>query len=163
MAKKIESTTTPTASNGVFSWGDQLPVTADRTGKLLAEGPASFKVVTFVRGRFAGSEKMPACPRADLGLEVTDREGSTAIVPVGLPLHEKMMWKLVQFAKSTGLIDADLGEGEAFTMPWDDVLGSTGVCEVDARTWVGDDGKERVSNNVVRFIYGDEALAAAED
>lgn len=161
MAKKTAVDVNPAAlDGGALTWDGPLSVSGDRLAKTLAEGPARFEVVSFARGRFAGSEKLSACPRADLGLEVTDREGNTAIVSVGLPLHEKMLWKLVQFAKSAQLIDADLGEGEMFSMPWHDIVGAKGVCEIEHRTWMGDDGKERTATNVKRFLYGDEALLA---
>ena len=165
MVKKndVEITTPIAEVDGAFAWDSSFAVTADRVSKLLAEGPAKFETVDFTRGRFAGSEKMSACPRADLVLNCKDREGNVAEVPVGLPLHERMMWKLCQYAKSTGLIDASLDEGEAFTMPWDQVIGSKGVCEIETRTWVGNDGTKHQSNNVKRFIYGDEALSADID
>ena len=140
-----------------FGWDSAIAVTRARVEKLLAVGPAKFTVVSFVRGRHAGSDKLPACPRAELLLECEDVEGDIGDVSVKLPLHEKTLFKLVQFAKSTGLVDADLAEGESFKMPWDEVLGASGVCEINHRTWKGDDGIEHTSNNVVRFIYGDEA------
>ena len=42
--------------------------------------------------------------------------------------------------------------GEKLRMNWQAVVGAKGKCKVGVRTWKGDDGKERQSNEIKRFL-----------
>ena len=134
------------AENGIMDWNDVL----ENDGSefvLLPEGDYRFKVASFERGRFVGSTKIPACNKAILMLDVTGEQG-TVHIKTDLILHKSLEWKLAQFFRSIGLKE----KGKAVAMDWQAVPGAQGRCHVIQRTWTGNDGKERVSNDVDRFL-----------
>jgi hypothetical protein len=133
-----------------LGWDDALDATSGNS--LLIKGLTNFTVVEMVRDRFGGSDKMAACPVAALTLRVTDEEGNVALVSDRLFLNRKMLYKITSFGRSTGLIPAEVQDGDVFKMPWDKVVGATGRCEIGHREWVGDDGEKRTYNQVKRYI-----------
>ena len=137
-----------TSVDSEFTWDD----TIENEGSeftLLPEGVYRFTVEKFERGRSSGKGKIPACNMALLTLRVSDVAGkSCAAIEDSLLLHTKMEWKLCQFFLAIGQKKHD----EPLRMNWQTVPGSTGWCKVEVETWTGNDGKERQSNRITRYI-----------
>lgn len=133
-----------------LGWDDDLSATGGND--LLKVGRGGFSVLEMIRDHFDGSEKMSACPVAALTLRVTDEDGNSALVSDKLFLNRKMLFKITSFGRSTGLIPEDVKDGDTFRMPWNEVVGATGKCEIAHREWVGDDGEKRVYNQVKKYV-----------
>lgn len=56
-----------------LGWDDEIEKGADYV--LLPESEYDFTIESFERGRFEGSDKAPACPRAELKVKVETPEG----------------------------------------------------------------------------------------
>lgn len=113
---------------------------------LLPPGDYDFKVESFERGRFAGSEKMSACNMATLNI-VIEFDNRKAFIKHKLFLNTKTEWALSQFFASIGLKK----KGEKLKMNWNQVPGSIGRCQVDVREWKKDDGSTGYSNEIKKF------------
>lgn len=131
-----------------FTWDDTIEK-EDSGFTLLPAGVYRFTVEKFERGRSSGKGKIPACNMALLTLRVSDVAGkNSAAIEDSLLLHTKMEWKLCQFFLSIGQKKHD----EPLRMNWQTVPGSSGWCEVKVESWTGNDGKERQSNRIARYI-----------
>ena len=130
-----------------FGWDAEVE-TVDSSFTLLPEGEYEFVVKDFERGRTKGTAKMPACDQAVYTLHMLNPGGLSANLRHYLPLDDSMRWKITQFFKGIGLIDGNLPEGTKVRFPWDNAVGCKGRAEVGVRTWTGDDGKERESNEI---------------
>ncbi|MEG1086140.1 MAG: DUF669 domain-containing protein [Anaerovoracaceae bacterium] len=120
-----------------FDWDSEIE--NDGAGFiLLAEGDYDFEVASFERGRFAGSDKMPACNQANLFLKVkgkdleTGKEGE-ATIRHRLLLHTKTEWTLCEFFAGIG----QRKKGEKLKMNWNLVVGSHGKAKVGIREYNG--------------------------
>ena len=130
-----------------LSWDDQI----ENDGAefiILPKGNYDFEVTAFERGRFNGSEKMPACNQATLTIKLFAPDGQTTSVKKNLLLHSKVEWKLCEFFTSIG----QRKKGEKATMNWNAVVGSRGRCEVTIRDWKKDDGTPMQNNEVSKFL-----------
>jgi len=134
-----------------FAWDDEIQ--NDGTPfQLLPEGDYDFTIKKFERARHNGSEKIPACNKAILTLDVFNQETAGTVL-TNLFLHSKFEWKLCQFFTSIG----QRRHGEALRMNWGPVPGSTGRCHVGVRKWTGNDGREHESNEITEFYEPEEA------
>lgn len=149
-------------SSDNFGWDDEVETADSGNFQLLDEGPAMFKVVEFKRGRFVGSARMAACYQAELLLACTDPAGHVSDVHTNLLLNKKMAWKLTSFFKAVRLIEPDTPSGSAVRYPWDKILGTRGMLEIEHYSWTGDDGKEHEGNSVKSFLYGHRSDEAAQ-
>ncbi|HBK54250.1 MAG TPA: DUF669 domain-containing protein, partial [Syntrophomonas wolfei] len=61
-----------------MSWDDEIEEEGGFI--LLPEGDYDFEVVNLERGRFGGSEKMQACPKATLDIRVKTGDGKQATI-----------------------------------------------------------------------------------
>ena len=114
---------------------------------ILPEGDYDFEVLSFERGRHAGSEKLPACNKAVLRIKLTGPEGTTTL-DHNLFLHTKTEGILCAFFNSIG----QRKHGERMTMNWGKVVGSKGRCKVVIDTWIGSkEGKEFKNNKIQKF------------
>lgn len=113
---------------------------------VLPEGDYNFSVTGFERGRFPGSQKIPACNKAALTLQVTTEEG-VGICHVDLLLYKTMEWKLSSFFRCIG----QKQRGERLVMDWNKVVGKTGRAHFKPRAYKDRDGNDRVTNDVDRF------------
>ncbi|MBQ9346296.1 MAG: DUF669 domain-containing protein [Oscillibacter sp.] len=113
---------------------------------VLPEGDYHFIVRKFDRARHNGSEKLPPCLKAILTLDVESSEAS-GTVQTNLFLHSTQEWKLCQFFTAIG----KRKKGERLRMNWNEVVGASGWCRLDRRSWTGSDGRERESNEVKVF------------
>ena len=82
-----------------LGWDDEIEKGADYV--LLPEGEYDFTIESFERGRFEGSDKAPACPRAELKVKVETPEG-VCLMNESLLLYDRMQWKLAEFFLSIG-------------------------------------------------------------
>lgn len=114
---------------------------------LLPEGEYDFEVVKFERGRFAGSEKLPACNKATLHIKIETPEGMTTIQH-NLFLHTKTEGLLCAFFTSIG----QRKHGERLNMNWPKVPGSKGRCKVYIDKWTNDKGEEKKNNKISKFL-----------
>ncbi len=114
---------------------------------LLEPGEYPFRVTGFERKRFGGSAKLPPCNQAAITLDVGDAETSTTIVN-NLFLHSKTEGLLCQFFRAIGARK----HGERLVMDWSKVVGATGMCKVKTRNWTGNDGQQRQSNEIEKFL-----------
>ena len=102
----------------------------------LEEGDYVFEVTGFERGRFPGGQKIPACNKAALTLQVKTDAG-TAVIRTDLLLYKTMEWKLSSFFRCIG----QKKHGERLTMDWSKVIGSRGRAHFKPRTYTDRDGK----------------------
>lgn len=128
-----------------FNWDD---IIENDGGEfiLLPEGDYDFKVLSFERGRHPGSEKLPACNKAMLNIEVTSPKGSVTLRH-NLFLHSKCEGLLCAFFSSIGARK----HGEKLKMDWNAVSGATGRCKVKIREWTKKDGTPAKSNEIAKF------------
>lgn len=99
-----------------IGWDDEGQV-QDSTFEVLPEGEYTYEVVNFKRERFDGSQNMNACPVAALQLKCTNVD--TGIMSTGfcrLYLNSKVMFRISNFFKSCGLVDAQAPEGTGIPM-----------------------------------------------
>ena len=118
----------------------------------LPEGEYLFEVVSFERGRFPGSAKLPPCNKAALTLQVTTPEGR-ARIRTDLILYRSLEWKLSSFFRCIG----QKRKGERVVMDWNGIIGARGRARIKPRTYTGSDGREHTVNDVDRFLPYDES------
>lgn len=130
-----------------FDW-DAITLDADAEGQggspLLEAGEYDYTVTGYERKQYAGGPKIPPCPELDItvyvdGAQITER----------LFLTKSMQWKLAQFMVSCGLKK----HGEEARVDFSRLVGATGRCEVGVHSWTGNDGAERKSNQIKRWLY----------
>lgn len=92
----------------------------------LPEGDYDFVVDHWERGRFPGSEKIPACNMATVYFNVKGPDGQEGSVRENFILHTRMEWKLSELFRSVGLKK----EGEEVRMNWNALPGLTGRCHI---------------------------------
>lgn len=146
-----------TNSNTALDWAEELIAPEEHAKVILDEGEYAFDVTEFKRGRFAGSDKICACPQAEVTLNVYGIGCSGVPIKERFPLNNKMLWKLVPFLKAIGLVDSDLQDGDKFKVAWDKVQGAHGACYVEPDSFVGSDGNEVQVNRITRYLSKAEA------
>ncbi|WOO40397.1 hypothetical protein [Rubellicoccus peritrichatus] len=116
---------------------------------LLPDGAYPFTVTKFERGRFPGSEKLGACNKAVLSLEVDGGEHGKAYLTKDLLLHTKLEWLICQFFTSIG----QRKKGEKLRMNWDKVIGSKGRLKLAQEKYIKKGtSEERFINKVDKFL-----------
>lgn len=119
-----------------FGWEDEIQ--KDSEFILLPEGDYPFKVESFTRERFTGSEKMPACNRAVLQIRIDGPNDQSIIVEHRLLLHSRCEWSLSEFFAGIG----QKKKGEKLRMNWSMVPGSTGRCKLGKKIYNGNEYNE---------------------
>ena len=129
-----------------FGWNDAIEKDSDF--HVVAAGDYDFEVPGFERGRHSPGPngKLPACNKAILTIRVFSPEDETTLTH-NLFLHTKTEGMLCAFFTAIG----QRKKGERITMDWNRVVGSRGRCKVGVRSWTGDDGTPRVTNEIKRF------------
>ncbi len=112
---------------------------------LLPEGEYDFMIESFERGRFEGSEKAPACPRAELKVKVEAPDG-VCVMNESLLLYDRMQWKLAEFFLSIGAEEVD----GRVKMNWNMVPRATGRAVIEQRADRKDPSKKY--NHVKKFL-----------
>ena len=120
---------------------------------VLEDGYYPFTVQKFERGRYEGSQKIPACPMAVLTLKVQGTAGEEATVTQRLFLTERMLWKVGQFMTSLGNGKNEAGK---VVVDWGNVNDRTGWLKLKKRSYTNRDGQERETNDVEFFCAPDE-------
>ena len=117
---------------------------------LLPEGDYEFTVSKVTRGRYEGSDKMPACNSVTVELTVWGAQDK-AVITERFFLVRKFEWKLSQFFLSIGVKK----HGEPLNMRWN-IEGMKGKCKVYIDKYHRQDGGEGQSNKVKKFYAYDE-------
>lgn len=126
-----------------LNWDD----TIERDGnEPLQEGDYDFRVISFERGRHAGSDKLPPCNKAIVTIQVLATDKAVELKH-NLFLHTSTEGILSAFFGAIG----QKKRGEKLQMNWTTVPGSTGRCKVGIRNWKNDQGEDRQSNEIKRF------------
>lgn len=136
-----------------FEWEDEIKKDGSDF-KVLPEGDYFFTVTKFERGRFAGSQKMPACNQAKLELTVHSQEHGDQIVFHNILLHTKTEGLISNFFVGIG----QKKKGEPIRMNWNAVIGAKGKLQLEINKFTGNDGNERTNNQVKKFYPYDEAF-----
>ena len=125
---------------------------------ILPEGDYNFLVTSFERGSFPGGNKIPACNKATITVQVNAPEGLTT-VKFDLFLHRSVEWKLSSFFRCIGQKKA----GEKMVMNWGSVIGSVGRAHFKPRTYTNSNGEVKETNDLDRFIDYDEKFFSEQD
>lgn len=136
-----------------LGWDDEI-VKDGMDFILLPAGDYNFTVTKFERGRFNGSEKMPACNQAKIELTVHSSQGDVVIFH-NLFLHTKTEGLLSNFFAGIG----QKRKGEKLKMNWQTVIGSKGRLKLEINKFRGRDGDDRTNNQVKTFYAADELPA----
>ena len=129
-----------------FDWNDTIE--NDSSFTLLPEGDYPFTVKSFERGEYPGGKKLPSCKKAVLTIEVDGGELGSVEITHNLFLHSRCEGLLCEFFTAIG----QRRRGEQLRMDWNQVPGARGMCSVSVRKWTGNDGSERESNDIKRFL-----------
>lgn len=120
---------------------------------LLPAGDYNFTVAKFDRGRFQGSDKMPACNQAKLVLTIHSTEHGDVTIFHNLMLHTKTEGFLSNFFTGIG----QKKKGEKLRMNWNMVTGARGRCKVIENKYVSK-GEERINNQIDTFYPYEDFL-----
>lgn len=119
---------------------------------VLPAGDYNFTVTKFERGRFTGSDKMPACNQAKLDLSIHSDQHGDVVVFHNLFLHTKTEGLISNFFSGIG----QKKKGEKLRMNWNVVVGSKGRLKLEINEFTGKDGVKRTNNQVKTFYAADE-------
>ena len=133
-----------------FGWDETIE--KDSSFVVVPEGDYNFRIVNFQRGRHNGSDKLPACNKAILTIELWNGSNRTTI-DHNLFLHQRTEGLLCEFFTACGLRQ----HGEKFKMAWDRVVGCTGTCKVGVRKYNGND-----YNDIKKFYEKGHAIQQME-
>lgn len=122
---------------------------------LLPEGDYDFTVSKITRGRYEGSDKMPACNSVTVELTVWGAQDK-ATISERFFLVKKFEWKLSQFFLSIGVKK----HGEPLMMRWN-IEGMRGKCKVYIDHYKKQDGSDGQSNKIKKFYAYDEQVQTA--
>lgn len=140
-----------------FDWDD----TIENDGQefiLLPEGDYVFRVMDVERGWQNSTAKIPkGCNKAVLTLEVETPKGPARIT-TNMLLLGSMEWKLSAFFRSVGLKK----HGEKLKMEWNKVPGRKGLAHIKPRSYTTNDGQERQTNDLDRWLDYDPEKINAE-
>lgn len=133
-------------NNATFGWDDEIE--NESSFVLFPAGNYKFTVTGFEREYYPGGEKIPACNKANVTLTVEDEFGRKCDINDGLFLIQRMEWKLCQFFVALGLRK----HGERSKMPWDKILGKSGMCRLIVNDYETKDGKKRQNNKIDAYL-----------
>lgn len=119
---------------------------------LLPDGDYDFTVSKITRGRYEGSDKMPACNSVTVELTVWGAQDKATITERFF-LVKKFEWKLSQFFLSIGVKK----HGEPLMMRWN-IEGTRGKCKVYVDHYKKNDGSDGQSNKIKKFYAYDEQV-----
>lgn len=131
--------------NGAMNW--DATIQNDSTFQVLPAGEYKFTVIAFERGWHNGSANLDPCNKAVLTIRLEGEGGATTLTH-NLFLHTKTEGLLSAFFIAVGLRK----HGEAMKMDFPKSIGRSGRCKVSVRTWTGNDGQPRESNQIDRFL-----------
>lgn len=117
---------------------------------LLPDGDYDFTISKITRGRYEGSDKMPACNSVTVELTVWGAQDKVTLTERFF-LVKKFEWKLSQFFLSIGVKK----HGEPLVMRWN-IEGYRGKCKVYIDHYKKQDGGDGQSNKIKKFYAYDE-------
>lgn len=124
---------------------------------LLDEGDYNFIVTNFERGRFPGGQKIPACNKASITVQVETEKG-LSVIKFDLLLYRSVEWRISSFFRCIG----QKKHGEKLTMNWNQVIGSKGRAHITQRKYNNQYGEEKTINDIGRFIDYDPKFFATD-
>lgn len=130
-----------------MDWTDE-EVSDDGGFVLLPEGMYAFEVAKLEKGRFEGSEKMAACPRANLTLNVWTEQGWVQIID-RIMLNTKAAWRVARFFEALGY--AKNPETGKVPVKWNEVEGKQGYLKLKVREYESK-GEKRKANDVEEYL-----------
>ncbi|RGL38987.1 hypothetical protein DXC69_02915 [Paenibacillus polymyxa] len=136
-----------------LGWDDEIQKEGGEGFVLLPPGDYNFTVSNFERGRFGGSDKMPACNQAKMEITVHSPEHGDVVLTHNLLLHSKTEGFLSNFFAGVGLKK----KGEPLKMNWPATLGRRGRLKLETRNYTYK-GEARSSNEIKTFYAQDEVL-----
>jgi hypothetical protein len=137
-------------NNGVIGWDDEVSEELVENGQndefvILPDGIYDFTVAKVERGSFAGSVKVPACNKVDVGIIIDGGSKGRSYVTKMFLMHTSTLGFIYQFLTSIGLHKKGSGAG---TIPWGKVTtGMKGRCKIGQRTY-----KDKVYNEVKSWL-----------
>lgn len=143
--------------NMFMDWNDAIEEDGQKY-VLLPEGDYNFTVTNFERGRFPGGPKVPACNKATITVQVDTKEG-IATVKFDLLLYRSLEWRISSFFRCIG----QKKHGEKLTMDWNKVIGSKGRAHFKQRSYTNNQGEEKFTNDIDRFIDCNEEFFMPDD
>lgn len=146
MSEEIKNTETE-----VLDWNDTIEEDG-QNNVILPEGDYNFIVTNFERARFAGGQKIPACNKAVITVQVSTEEGE-AFVRFDLLLHRSIEWKISSFFRCIGLKKS----GEKLVMDWNKVPAAKGRAHFKPKQYTNNNGEVKTINDLDYFIdYNEE-------
>lgn len=127
-----------------LGWNDEISQESEFI--IAPEGDYDFVVESYERGRFDGSDKMPACNCANVKIKIMTAQGPV-VINHRLMLHTRTEWALSAFFNAIG----QKKKGTKINMNWNLVPGSTGRCKVGIRQYNGNE-----YNEIKKFYEKDE-------
>jgi hypothetical protein len=130
-----------------LDWDSEI--VTDSEFVLLPPGLYQFTVAGYDRAQHTPTNpngKLPSCPKAIVSVKIVANEGETTLKH-NLFLHSSVEGLLSAFFGAIGLKK----KGEPLRMPWNQIIGATGVCKVGIREHNGNQ-----YNEVKSMIYKDE-------
>lgn len=136
------------ADNKFLAWDAEIEQDSQEF-IILPEGDYSFMVQGVEKTIYDGpSEKIGrGCPMVTLKIVVNSPQGNASIQEK-LYLTSNMEWKLSAFFRSIGLKK----HGQKFKMNFDAAMGKEGLCHIKQEKWTGNDGNERISNRIEKYL-----------
>ncbi len=134
-----------------LSWDDSIENDGPEYS-LLPEGEYDFQVVGLERKRYNGGAKLPACPMAELKIQIYGPAGTQALVNHRLYLHTRTEGLLCSFFTCIG----QRRHGEKLTPNWSRVVGAQGRCKLGTREYNGN-----TYNEIKSFLEPGEAPQTA--
>ncbi len=126
---------------------------------LLPEGDYDFTVTGFEKGWFDGSAKVEPCNKAILELTIEAPGLGKSTCKENILLSQKTEWKLCEFFRSIG----QKQHGSGIKMDWNKVPNAKGRCHVYVDTFVGNDGNQKQTNKVARFLDPETELGGEQE
>lgn len=124
---------------------------------VLPEGDYDFKIIEIEKTRHNGSEKLPPCYKAIVYLKIEIQEG-ISVIKHNLFLHSKTERMLCTFFIAIG----QRKKNEQFAMNWNTVVGARGRAKIGIEKWINAEGREVVTNKIVRFYEPDSTVPQKE-
>lgn len=139
--------------NKALDWDDDVEDVANEY-ILLDEGNYAFTVDSYARERYEGSAKVPPCPRANVSLVIDLPDGRSAKISDRILLYTGGQWRISQFFKCLGFQKDP--ETDKITPKWNEAPGKSGIVNIKQRTYTNNDGEERTTNDVSRYLSPEE-------
>ncbi len=120
---------------------------------LLPAGSYPFEVIKIEKERYEGGDKVAACPRAAVTLNILTENGWVPFTD-RLLLNTKMAWRIAKFFESLGYVKNP--ETGKVPMRWNEIEGKQGWLKLKVRKFVKKDGSDGEGNDVEAYLKPEE-------